>query len=158
METQIRLPLSNLPNLSLAMPVLTSTTTATSLVRPRSQARGKTEAIGLLQPALSSLHRLLSMTAFIICTCVVQLCLFLFQTARFLLQNAVYVCKVFTINVVVATRFGAAAVWKRTERVRRKLFFEFMVWILNPNAVMLFIFWPGWIVLLGFLFVFWCLD
>jgi hypothetical protein len=39
--------------------------------------------------------------------------------------------------------------WKGTEKLRRKLFFEFMVWILNPNAVVLFIFWSGWIVLGG---------
>ena len=141
------------------MPVLTSTTTATTLVRPRSShAPGKTEALGALPPALSSLHRLLSTTASIVCMCVAQLCGFLFRTVRFVLQNAVYACKVFTIHVVVATRFAAATGWKRTERVRRKLFFEFMIWILNPNAVVLFILWPGWIVLLGFSCVFWCLD
>src|SRR5947209_4094813 len=101
------------------MPILTSTTAATSLVRLRSPARRKTDPLSLgldpLQPAFFSLHRLLSATAFIICSCVVQLSFFLFQTVRFLLLNAIFACKIFARNGVVAARVGAATVWKRTE-------------------------------------------
>ena len=40
----------------------------------------------------------------------------------------------------------SARAWESTEKFRDACFFHFMVWILNPYAVALFIFWPGWIV------------
>ena len=82
-----------------------------------------------------------------------QLFLFTFQTTQFLLQHAICASKVLTLNLLLATKIVgiavAAMIWKSTEKLRKKLFVEFMMWILNPNAVALFIFWPGWIVLLG---------
>lgn len=56
-----------------------------------------------------------------------------------------------------AWRTGKAVVrhaWKKTEKARDRVFFEFMVWILNPHAVALLVFWPGWIVI-GGLWVWW---
>lgn len=41
--------------------------------------------------------------------------------------------------------------WKATEGLRKKLWFEFMVFVLGGgNGLFLLVFWPGWIVL-------WCL-
>ena len=40
--------------------------------------------------------------------------------------------------------------WKATERARRKIFIEFMIFILGGGqAVFLVLFWPGWIVVAG---------
>jgi len=40
--------------------------------------------------------------------------------------------------------------YKRAEPIRQKLFFEFMVFILNPglgHGLIVLLFWPGWLVL-----------
>ncbi len=67
--------------------------------------------------------------------------------------NTLYALKHSTINVLHESKFLAGGIAKearkRTEKARKKIFFEFMVWILNPNAVALFVFWPGWIVVAG---------
>jgi hypothetical protein len=47
-----------------------------------------------------------------------------------------------------ATAFARYA-WKRTERLRDRMFFEFMVWILHPSPLALFLLWPGWVVVFG---------
>lgn len=36
---------------------------------------------------------------------------------------------------------------KRFQKIREDCFWHFMVWILNPYAFWLLIFWPGWIIL-----------
>jgi hypothetical protein len=55
---------------------------------------------------------------------------------------------------------GSGAVrraWKRTERARARVFFEFMVWLLHPSPLVLFIFWPGWIfVFMGMGYYYYC--
>ena len=40
--------------------------------------------------------------------------------------------------------------WKASEGLRKKLWFEFMVFVLGGggNGLILLVFWPGWIVLL----------
>jgi hypothetical protein len=95
-------------------------------------------------------QRLLSTTTFFVC---VRLSVFTLYTTKLLLLNAVYASKLLAINLLIASKVVAwglaSTIWKWTEKIRRKLFFEFMIWILNPNAVILFIFWPGWIVLGG---------
>jgi len=37
--------------------------------------------------------------------------------------------------------------WKKTEKFRDDIFYHFMIWILNPYAMALFIFWPGWLII-----------
>jgi hypothetical protein len=44
--------------------------------------------------------------------------------------------------------------YKATETFRANVFWHFMVWILNPYAVWLFIFWPGWIIV-GLIWLWW---
>lgn len=41
--------------------------------------------------------------------------------------------------------------WKATEELRKKLFFEFMAFVLGAggNQILLVVFWPGWVVLVG---------
>lgn len=51
----------------------------------------------------------------------------------------------------IATRRG----WKGTEKLRNKLFFELAVFVLGTsgNGVLLLMFWPGWIVIGGVLWL-----
>lgn len=121
-----------------------------------------------LTPALyHSLHfarlveQLLRTTAFFVManayyTSKICLVNFLFAS-RILTTNAFYASTIFIVNVMYALRLGTLTTWfllrttsrelyRRSEPVRAKIFFEFMVWILNPYAIALFVFWPGWIV------------
>lgn len=100
-------------------------------------------------------QRLLSVTTFSLC---VHLSLFTFYTTRLLALNSYYASKLLIINLLtlfklMATRL-VSSIWKRTEKARRKLFFELVIWILNPNAVALLVFWPGWIALAGVYFAY----
>ena len=57
----------------------------------------------------------------------------------------------------VAASFAVKSGWKRTEKARKRMFFEFMVWILHPLPLVLFIFWPGWIfVFMGVGYYYYC--
>lgn len=100
-------------------------------------------------------QRLLGTTTIFLC---VRLSVFTLYTTKLLLLNALYASRLLGFNLLIAFKLVAwgvaSTVWKRTEKARRKLFFEFMVWILNPNAVALLIFWPGWIVLGGIYFAY----
>lgn len=40
--------------------------------------------------------------------------------------------------------------WKGSEGLRRKLWFELVVFVLgNGNGILLIVFWPGWIMVVG---------
>jgi hypothetical protein len=138
---------------SVAMAIL-SQNQHSSTVKTISQSN---QIISTLYPALiRSLNfalffqRLLSTTTFFLC---VRISIFTLYTTKVLLLNAFYASKLLVLSLFIASRVVAwrlaCTLWKGTEKLRRKLFFEFVVWILNPNAVILFIFWPGWIVLGG---------
>jgi hypothetical protein len=138
------------------MAILTPTQHS-STAKTLSQSR---QLISTIYPALSRslkfallFQRLLSTTTFFLC---VRLSIFTLYTTKLLLLNALYASKLLVLNLLIASRvvaWGVASeVWKRTEKARRKMLFEFIVWILNPNAVALLVFWPGWIVLAGIYF------
>jgi hypothetical protein len=158
------------------MAILTTASSSPTRHTPPTSAsltRSTSQLIAVLHPALShSLHfaalfqRLLSSTSFFLC---VRLSLFTLYTARLLVLNSFYASKILLLKSydasrllawsgLVASKCVARKAWKATEKVRRKLFFEFMVWILNPYAVALFIFWPGWIVIAGVWFGWSCLG
>lgn len=57
----------------------------------------------------------------------------------------------------VAASLAVKRAWKRTERARARVFFDFMVWLLHPSPLVLFIFWPGWIfVFMGVGYYYYC--
>ncbi|RDW69414.1 hypothetical protein BP6252_08434 [Coleophoma cylindrospora] len=117
-------------------------------------AGNKTHNINIiLAPALihslAQLQRLVSTTT-----------LFLLLRTYFLsillLQNSLYATQVLLIQAVYAGKFGARTGmdlasfgWKKAEPLRKKLFFEFMVFVLGAggNSVILLVFWPGWLVI-----------
>jgi hypothetical protein len=144
----------------LIMAILTPTQHS-STVKTLSQSN---YIISALYPALTHslkfallFQRLLSTTTFFVCA---RLSIFTLYTTKLLLLNALYASKLLVLNLLIASKVVAlriaSAVWKHTEKARRKLFFELMLWILNPNAVALFVFWPGWIVLAGIYFACQC--
>lgn len=80
----------------------------------------------------------------------------LFYASEIIIINAFMVSKVVTTKTaqnssallahgMVAASFAVKNIWKRTEKARARIFFEFMVWLLHPSPVVLLIFWPGWI-------------
>lgn len=80
--------------------------------------------------------------------------------SQILLKQSFYASQVLVLQTFLASRLvfshsyailrkGCRAMWKRSEPFRDRCFFEFMVWILNPNALALLIFWPGWVLLGG---------
>ncbi|OAQ62164.1 hypothetical protein VFPPC_07173 [Pochonia chlamydosporia 170] len=83
--------------------------------------------------------------------------------------NALYASRFLAIQAYIATKLGAfhglsmsaralADVWdaKTTRMLRKKLFYEFAVFILGSgNSVILLLFWPGWLVVGGASFAVW---
>jgi hypothetical protein len=57
-------------------------------------------------------------------------------------------------TIITAAGRGTARAWKGTENFRNACFYHFITWILNPNALALLIFWPGWIIVLP-LWLYW---
>ena len=56
---------------------------------------------------------------------------------------------------VLSSNYGRVA-YKAIYKFRQDCFWHFMVWILNPYALWLFIFWPGWIIFVGlWMWFFW---
>lgn len=76
-----------------------------------------------------------------------------------------------SLNVLIATKYSAfhsfnmstqavASAWnsKNVQRLRKKLWYEFAVFILGSgNMVFLMLFWPGWWVLAGACWAGWML-
>ncbi|KAK1759026.1 hypothetical protein QBC47DRAFT_97659 [Echria macrotheca] len=61
-------------------------------------------------------------------------------------------------NTAAVTRRLLWAAWdsKQSRRIRRKLEFEFFVLILGPgNALLLLLFWPGWLLVATAAWAFW---
>ncbi|KAH8678648.1 hypothetical protein BGZ60DRAFT_248025 [Tricladium varicosporioides] len=51
-------------------------------------------------------------------------------------------------RLCVAGKFGGKIAWKRSEHLRNKLWFEFVVFALGGgNGMLLLVFWPGWLVI-----------
>jgi hypothetical protein len=84
------------------------------------------------------------------------LAIYTLQISHLLASYGLSTCAIVLRKSLIASKRGIRNLWKRSEKFRDKCFFEFMVWILNPNALALLIFWPGWI-LLGLGWVIWCL-
>ncbi len=131
------------------MTVLTISPTATTTI-----------TISLLSPALThslylatTFRRLFSTTTLFIFFRAYMLYLLLIKNSlyvsRLLGLQAQYTSLLLARNSVAALKRATRMGWKSTERLRRKLWFEFMVFVLGGggNGLILVLFWPGWIVL-----------
>jgi len=73
-----------------------------------------------------------------------------FSAAQILLVQTYYAVALLTKQLFNTLKQAIKLGWKATERFRKKIFFEFMVFILGGgNGFLLVILWPGWIVLGG---------
>ncbi|CZT45357.1 uncharacterized protein RSE6_05661 [Rhynchosporium secalis] len=117
-----------------------------------------TVPISLFPPALthslniaSSFQRLLSTTTLFLFLRTYMLSLILlknsFYVSQVLLLKAFYTSLLVANNSFVIAKEVTMRAWKASESLRKKLFFEFMVFILGGgNVLFLLVFWPGWIV------------
>ncbi|KAH7354926.1 hypothetical protein BKA65DRAFT_475398 [Rhexocercosporidium sp. MPI-PUGE-AT-0058] len=133
------------------MTVLTFTPTSTTTI-----------TISLLSPALTHSFYLASTFQRLLSTTTLFLFLRTYMLSLILLQNSLYVSQVLLLkasyttlllaksSLAMAKEMGRIG-WKASEGLRKKLWFEFMVFVLGGgNGLMLLVFWPGWIVL-------WCI-
>ncbi|KAL3418469.1 hypothetical protein PVAG01_10185 [Phlyctema vagabunda] len=76
------------------------------------------------------------------------------------LQQSLYASNYLLVQTIHGARLslGAAAealrrAWQRLEPLRKKIFFEFMVFVLGTcgNGLILLLFWPGWLLLAALL-------
>lgn len=147
------------PNVNMAI-------LAASRKEPSVSLRTRLDLLGSLRPTLDFSLRLqqLATTA----------SLFLILRACFLgsivLSHLWLVCRVLSVQAFLTTRLlgltigrlAKSAVWrlwrsKAVRRLRKKLVMEFFVLVLGPsgNALVLVIFWPGWLVLAGLVWLAW---
>jgi hypothetical protein len=111
---------------------------------------------GYLQAVISSLSVFLGLQAYAL--------------ASVTFAAALYASKVIAFQAYLATKFGAFYAYlasakaasevyrsKTLKMLRRKLFFEFAVFILGGggNAMILMVFWPGWLVIGGATYAMW---
>ena len=118
-----------------------------------------TNVINLVSPALThSLYfaavfqRLLSTTTLFIFLRAYVSSLFIlrqtFYASQLLLIQSYYASALLARQTYPVLKQGMRRGWKATEKLRKKLFFEFMVFVLGEgNGVLLVLFWPGWIVI-----------
>jgi len=117
----------------------------------------------ILSPAFTNslylahkLQHLLSTTTLFLLFRAYLLSLFLLQQShhatQVLLIRIFYAASILGKNALWTGERGMRVVWKSTEGTRKKLFHEFMVFVLGSggNAAILVLFWPGWILVGGF--------
>jgi hypothetical protein len=143
------------------MAVLTNPTTITT--------RNTKPILTLLSPAFANsyylvtiLQRLLSTTTLFLLFRTYLLSLFLLQqsyhASQILLIQSLYASSIACKNAYWASKQGMRVLWRSTEGLRKKLFMEFMIFVLGGgNQFILVVFWPGWIVIGGGIWGIWSL-
>ena len=113
----------------------------------------------LLSPALTNslyfaaiAQRLLSTTTLFLIFRTYLLSLFLLQqsyhASQILLIWSLYASSILFENTYWASKQGMRVLWESSEGTRKKLFMEFMIFVLGGgNQFILVVFWPGWIVI-----------
>lgn len=83
-----------------------------------------------------------------------------FKITRALMWHSIAISYLLLKNTIRTTMHIITEVYTRSEPARQKLFFEFMVFILNPglgHGLCVILFWPGWLVLWPVLIGYWLL-
>lgn len=117
------------------MSVVRPTMSPSKHMMPKSNTKAQVRLISALSPARSTVSSATHTTY-------IQLLQLSVIVRYFTLSVLLAITVIFKTGMHIFSTF-----WKSIEPLRQKLFFEFMVWILNPYAMSLFIFWPGWPVL-----------
>ncbi|KAE9371394.1 hypothetical protein N431DRAFT_426059 [Stipitochalara longipes BDJ] len=115
----------------------------------------------LLSPAVTNslyfaaiAQRLLSTTTLFLLFRTYLLSLFLLQrsyyASQLVLIRSLYAASIAYEKTYWASKQGTRLLWQGTEGVRKKLFMEFIIFVLGGgNQFILAVFWPGWIVVGG---------
>lgn len=123
--------------------------------------------LALLSPAISNslylaaiLQQLLSTTTIFLLFRTYLLSLFLLQksyhASQVLLIRSLYASSLLCKTASWTSKRGMRALWKTTEGTRKKLFREFMIFILGGgNQLILIVFWPGWLLIGGSIWGLW---
>jgi hypothetical protein len=141
------------------MAVLTATSNPKTILTTTHNTK---PILTLLSPALTNslylayiLQQLLSTTTLFLLFRTYLLSLFLLQqsyhASQILAIQTLYAASVLGKKALWTSKRGMRLLWRSTERMRKKLFYEFMVFVLGSggNAAILVVFWPGWIVIGG---------
>jgi hypothetical protein len=71
-----------------------------------------------------------------------------FYATEILLAQSYYASRLVAQQFFLASKRSLSLAWRKTNPLRKKLFFEFMVFVLGGggNGIILLVFWPGWLV------------
>jgi hypothetical protein len=140
------------------MTVLTPSPNPSALLSTSSSAN----IIKLLSPALSHSLYFAAVFQHLLSTTTLFLFLRAYVSSLFIFRQAFYASQLLLIQSYYASALlarqlnpvvkrGMKMGWKATRKLRNKLFFEFMVFVLGAGGhqILLVVFWPGWIVLGG---------
>ena len=148
------------------MAVLT-TTHHTSTLLSKTSSHTNIQFLSLLSPALTNslyfaaiLQKLLSTTtlflafrAYFISTILLKQS---YYASQILALQSYYASGVLARQAFRAWMMSMRLSWKATERLRKKLFYEFALFILGTGYYgLLVVFWPGWIVIGGGAWAIW---
>jgi hypothetical protein len=71
-----------------------------------------------------------------------------FYATEIFLAQSYYASRLVAQQFFLASKRSLSLAWRKTNPLRKKLFFEFMVFVLGGggNGIILLVFWPGWLV------------
>jgi hypothetical protein len=148
------------------MAVLAASTNPTTVLTTTQNTK---TLLALLSPAFANslclatiLQRLLSTTTLFLLFRSYLLSIFLLQqsyhASQILLIQSLYASSIACKNAYWASKKGTRLLWRSTEGMRKKLFMEFMIFVLGGgNQLILVLFWPGWIIVVGGIWGVWSL-
>lgn len=71
-----------------------------------------------------------------------------FYASEILLAQSYFASGVVAHQLLIASKRSLGLAWRSTEMLRRKLFYELMVFVLGGGqGIILLVFWPGWLVI-----------
>jgi hypothetical protein len=102
----------------------------------------------LFQRILSTTTIFLFFRAYILATILLRQS---FYASQILFMQSYYASAVLAKQLFWTSKVALQISWKASEKLRNKLIFEFMVFVLGSggNSLLLIVFWPGWIVVGG---------
>lgn len=140
------------------MAVLTASSNSKTTLATTQNAK---PIIALLSPAFTNSLYLAAILQQLVSTTTLFLLFKSYILSLFLLQQSFHISQIFFIqslcassilskNAYWASKHGTRVIWRSTEGIRKKLFKEFMIFVLGGgNQIILVVFWPGWIVVGG---------
>jgi hypothetical protein len=71
-----------------------------------------------------------------------------FYASSILLGQSYFASAIIARQLLLTSKWSLSLAWRATETLRRKLFYELMVFVLGGGqGIILLVFWPGWLVI-----------